>query len=99
MPRHSAAAAVENRPGDGDTEKDLCATLSQMHKTAIERCKFNQVEAKEILRGYVQTDRRFDQFDPDRLVERIHECRSNGRTADLFDDPWLRGGEKRPLSF
>lgn len=84
----------------GDSEKDLCASLSEMHRVAIQRANFNQVEAKEILRGYVQADRRFDQFDPDRLVERIQECRSNGRTADLLEDPWLRrGGEKRPLSW
>ena len=84
----------------GHDEKDLCATLSQMHKTAIERANFNQVEAKEILRGYVQADRKFDQFDPDRLIERVHEAKSCGRTMDLTEDTYLRrGGEKRPLSF
>jgi hypothetical protein len=83
----------------GHDEKDLCATLSQMHKTAIERCNFNQVEAKQILRGYVGTDRRFDAFDPDRLIERIHECRSNGRTADLSDPYLQRNGQKRPLDW
>jgi hypothetical protein len=84
----------------GNDERDLCASLSEMHRVAIQKANFNQVEAKEILKSYVGMDRRFDQFDPDRLVERIQECRSNGRTADLFDDPWLRrGGERRPLSW
>jgi hypothetical protein len=84
----------------GDSERDLCATLWQMHKTAVERANCNQIEAREILRGYVQTDRRFDEFDPDRLVKRIEECRSCGRTADLFSDPYLRrNGEKRPLNW
>jgi hypothetical protein len=84
----------------GDTEKDLCLTLSQMHKTAIEKCNFDQIAAKEVIKDYLKMDRRFDDYDPNRLVERIHEAKSCGRTMDLFDDPWLRrGGEKRPLSF
>jgi hypothetical protein len=83
-----------------DSEKDLCATLTQMHKIAVERANYNQVEAREILKRYVETDRRFDSFDPDRLAQRIEECRSNGRTADLLEDTYLRrGGEKRPLSW
>jgi hypothetical protein len=64
----------------GHDEKDLCASLSEMHRVATQRANFNQVEAKEILRGYVQADRRFDQFDPDRLIERVHEAKSCGRT-------------------
>ena len=82
----------------GNDERDLCATLSQMHRIAIERAHWNQNEAKEILKGYVQSDRRFDPFDADRLIERVQEARSNGRTMDL-DDPFLRGKEKRPLSW
>jgi hypothetical protein len=84
----------------GNDERDMCATLSQMHKAAIAKSNYNQPEAKQLLRDFVQADRRFDQFDADRLVERVHEARANGRTMDLFDDPYLRrGGEKRPLSF
>lgn len=84
----------------GNDERDLCATLSQMHKTAIERAHWDQVAAKDILRGYVQGDRRFDEFDPDRLIERVQEARSCGRTMDLLDDPYLRrNGQKRPLSW
>jgi hypothetical protein len=84
----------------GDTEKDLCATLSHMHRAAVERCNYNQIEAKEVLKGYVQADRRFDQFDPDRLVARVEEALSCGRVMDLTTDPYLRpGGVKRPLSW
>jgi hypothetical protein len=83
----------------GESEKDLCASLSEMHRVAIQKANYNQVEAKEILKIYVALDRRFDPFDPDRLAERIQECRSCGRTADL-DDPYLRrNGLKRPLSW
>lgn len=81
-------------------ERDLCATLNQMHKIAIERAHLNQIEAKNIMREYVGRDRRFDAFDADRLIERVHEARSCGRTMDLLDDPYLqRGGQKRPGSF
>ncbi len=81
----------------GNDERDLCATLSEMHRVAIQRAHWDQTAAKQIMRDYLQVDRRFDQFDPDRLIERIHEARSSGRTMDLADDPWLRrGGQKRP---
>ncbi len=84
----------------GSDERDMRRTLSEMHRAAIERTHFDQTAAKEILRGYIGADRRFDEYDPDRLIERIQEAKSNGRTMDLFDDPYLRrGGEKRPLSW
>ena len=84
----------------GDSENDMCRTLSQMHRAAVEKCNFDQVAAREFLRSYVQTDRRFDQYDAARLVQRVEEAMSNGRTMDLTEDPWLRhGGEKRPLSW
>jgi hypothetical protein len=71
-----------------------------MHKAALQKASFNQVEAKEILKSYVGMDRRFDEFDPDRLAERIFEAKSCGRTMDLTEDTYLRrGGEKRPLSW
>jgi hypothetical protein len=71
-----------------------------MHRVAIQKANYNQIEAREILKSYVQMDRRFDSFDPDRLVERIHEAKSCGRTMDLAEDTYLRrGGEKRPLSW
>ncbi len=95
----SAGANAESEMFDSN-ERDLCATLSQMHRTAIERSNFDQNQAKHVMRQYLQADRRFDQFDPDRLIERVQEARSNGRTMDLADDPYLRkGGEKRPLSW
>jgi hypothetical protein len=84
----------------GGDKRDLCVTLIQMYKVALERAHFSQTEAKEILRCYLQTDRRFDPFDPDRVIERTQEARSNGRTMDLLDGPYLRrGGEKRPPSW
>jgi hypothetical protein len=80
----------------GTDERDLAATLTNMHRTAIERARWDQKQAKEIMRAYLQTDRRFDQYDAGRLIERIQQCRSNGAVLNL-DDPVLKGLEPRPL--
>ena len=80
--------------GDGDMDKK--AALATMARLSIERCNFNQIEAKEKFKEYLQSDRRFDQFDKDALASRVMLCRSNGAVLDL-DDPQLKGGERRPL--
>jgi hypothetical protein len=78
--------------------RDLCATLTQMQRTALERANFNQIDAKEKFREFLAHDTRFGEFDTDRLINRVSECRSNGAVLDL-DDPYLqKNGEKRPLS-
>jgi hypothetical protein len=83
----------------GDDPRDLARRLGEMERIARDRCCGNQTEARERLRQWVRQDRCFDQFDADRLIERVQEARSNCRTLDL-DDPFLRpGGSKRPLSF
>jgi hypothetical protein len=80
-------------------ERDLCASLSLMHKTAMEKTQFNQTEARNKMQEWLAQDRRFDGFDPDRLVKRIEECKSCGRTADLSDPYLKRGGQRRPNSW
>ena len=75
---------------------DLAKTLGEMERTARDRCNFNQVEAREKLKEFIQRDRRFDQYDKDALVSRVMLCRSNGASLDL-DDPQLKGQEPRPL--
>jgi hypothetical protein len=78
------------------TEKDLARTLTEMHKVALERARWDQNEAREVFKQYLSADRRFDQYDKDVLTRRVQECRSNGAVLDL-DDPRLKGGEARPL--
>jgi hypothetical protein len=78
--------------------RDLARSLSEMDRIARDQCLGNQVEARGVVRQYIQNDRRFDAYDANRLAERITEAKSCGRSLDL-DDPWLRGGFKRPLSF
>jgi hypothetical protein len=81
-----------------DDPRDLAHSLSEMHRIARDKCMGNQVEARGVVRQFIQNDRRFDAFDADRLAERVAEARYSGRSLEL-DDPWLRGGSKRPLSF
>lgn len=76
--------------------RDLTRTLGEMEKQARVTSNFNQVDAKEKLKEYLQHDRRFDQFNADALAKRVMECRSNGAFLDL-DDPVLKGLERRPL--
>ena len=77
-------------------ERDLCATLSYMEQLARERSNFNQGEALEKLKGYMQQDRRLDEFDKNALASRVMLSRSNGAVLDL-SDPVLKGRPKRPL--
>jgi hypothetical protein len=81
-----------------DDPRDLARTLGEMEKEARVSSNFNQLDAKEKMREFLSHDRRFAEFDHGRLIERVMESRSCGRTLDL-DDPFLRGGQKRPLSF
>jgi hypothetical protein len=79
--------------------RDLALSLGEMHRVARDQCLGNMVEARGVVRQYIQNDRRFDWADADRLAARVEEARSCGRSLDL-DDPYLqRGGSKRPLSF
>jgi hypothetical protein len=80
----------------GTDERDLAATLTQMHKTAIERARWDQNEAREKFREYLAHDGRFRDYDHRALIDRVMECRSNGAVLDL-DDPRLKGREARPL--
>jgi hypothetical protein len=82
---------------EADKVRDMTAALSRWDREALYRACGNQVQAKKSLVEAIGFDRRFDGYDAARLADRIHECRSNGRTFDL-GDPFLRnGGEARPL--
>ena len=74
----------------------MAATLTNMHKTAIERSHWDQNEAKQKFREYLAYDGRFRDYDHEALIDRVAQCRSNGAVLDL-DDPRLKGGEARPL--
>jgi hypothetical protein len=80
----------------GTSPRDLCATLSEMERVALERSRFNQIEARDVLKSWIRNDQRFAQYNPDVLAARVQECKSNGAVLDL-DDPRLRGQPARPL--
>ena len=78
---------------------DLTSTLAEMDRQARVRANSNQNEARDMVAGWLKQDRRFDQFDHDRLASRVQQCKSNGAVLDL-DDPFLRrGGQRRPLDY
>ena len=79
-------------------DRDRLATLGSMARLAVDRCFGNKVEAKEQIKEWISYDRRFEGYDRDRLADQVMLNRSNGAAIDL-DDPYLRGGQKRPLSF
>jgi hypothetical protein len=82
----------------GSEPRDLAATLSEMERVSRAKSNFDQIEQKQRFREYLSHDTRFNGFDHNRLIERVRLCKYNGATLDL-DDPFLRGGEKRPLDF
>jgi hypothetical protein len=79
-------------------EKDMLAALGSMARTSVDRCWGNKVEARERMKEWLTYDRRFENFDHDKLVDRVMLSRSNGAVVELFDDPeLLKGGSPRPL--
>jgi hypothetical protein len=58
---------------------------------------FNQTEAKQKMTEWLANDRRFDAFDPQRLIERVQLSKNNGAVLDLDDPQLQRGGQPRPL--
>ena len=81
----------------GFDEKDMCATLAQMAKTAYQRGNCAQSEQKQLMREYLSHDGRFAPYDHNRLIDRTLLCKSNGAVMDLTDPYLFRGGHKRPL--
>ena len=58
----------------GKDERDLAVTLTRMSDLARERSNFNQNEAREKMAEWLKSDRRFDSFDPARLIERVQDA-------------------------
>jgi hypothetical protein len=81
----------------GTDDRDKLRALSEMARTSVDRCWGNKVEAKERMKEWLSYDRRFEGFDPDKLVDRVMLARSNGAIVELYD-PELRGLPPRPLS-
>lgn len=83
----------------GADERDMVRALSEMEREARTRCNWDQVAAKETMKQWLASDRRFDAFDATKLVDRTLEVKGNGRNWDLSDPFLQRNGSKRPLSF
>jgi hypothetical protein len=77
-------------------ERDMLRALGTMANTAIDRSFGNKLAARETLKQFIQTDKRFDYYDAATLARRVEECRSCGAKLDL-SDPQLMGRPARPL--
>jgi hypothetical protein len=77
-------------------ERDMIRALGTMANTAVERNFGNRVAARETLRQFIQTDKRFDPYNATVLAQRVEECRSCGAKLDLTD-PRLMGRPARLL--
>jgi hypothetical protein len=68
--------------------RDLCNTLSQMHRQARTVSNFDSVEAERKLAEWIQQDRRLDNYDAARLAQRVNTCLQSGAVLEL-DAPEL----------
>ena len=81
----------------GSDVKSMTAALAEMQRRALEQANFSQTDARSVMAKWLAHDRRFDEYDQERLVKRVQECIQSAAHLDL-DDPFLRkGGERRPL--
>jgi hypothetical protein len=65
----------------GTDPRDLAASLTSMHRTALERARWDQNECKQKMREYLAYDGRFRDYDHEALINRVQECRSNGQSS------------------
>jgi hypothetical protein len=97
MSKRRTGGIVENNPMFDSNERDLCATLSEMHRRARDRSNYNSIEAERKLAEWIQQDRRLDPYDAARLAQRVNTCLQSGAVLELDAPELLRGGERRPL--
>jgi hypothetical protein len=81
----------------GNEPHNLKATLGRMADEAEDKSQFNQADARRLMAQWVSEDNRLRGYVPERLVDKVMECRGNGSRFDL-NDPYLLGGSPRPLS-
>jgi hypothetical protein len=72
----------------GNDHKSMKSTLAKMQAEALSKCNSNQVEAKDEVIEALARDRRFDQYNHQRLMERVQDAWGRGVQLDL-DDPAL----------
>src|SRR6516225_364812 len=81
----------------GDNTSNLYNTLCKMVDEAYKKSDCDKTKMYGVVRSWVEKDQRFAHFDRDRLVQELQEKGKTCTKLDL-DDPYLRGGPRRPLS-
>jgi hypothetical protein len=79
--------------------RSMKQTLLEMARSAHNAVLGQGIAPDAKLADYIRGDARFQGFASDRLAEEVLKRARNGnsQTIDL-DDPYLRGGQQRPLT-
>jgi hypothetical protein len=78
--------------------KSMKLTLLEMARSAHNETLGKGIEPTEKLQDYIRRDARFEGFASDRLALEVLERARNGNSQGIdLDDPYLRGGQHRPL--
>jgi tRNA(Ser,Leu) C12 N-acetylase TAN1 len=78
--------------------KSMRETLREMARSAHNETLGQGIEPTEKLRAYIEADGRFKGFASDRLAAETMERVRNGNSQSIdLDDPYLHGGQQRPL--
>lgn len=78
--------------------KAMKETLREMARSAYVDTLGQGIEPTEKLKAYIESDLRFKGYASDRLAAETMERVRNGNSQSLdLDDPYLRGGQQRPL--
>ena len=78
----------------GETINRLEATLGRVINESYIEAQCSMDAAYDLAKEKLAFDRRFDNFDRDRLVAKAREVGASGGKMD-WQDPWLFGGPKR----
>jgi hypothetical protein len=78
--------------------KSMKLTLLEMARSAHNDTLGQGVDPTAKLQDYILSDARFKGFASDRLAQEVLERARNGNSQAIdLDDPYLLGGQQRPL--
>jgi hypothetical protein len=81
----------------GNDVNAMRSTLGRMVQAAYVSNNYSKPKCYQTVRHLLDHDRRFDSYDKERLLAKLEECGKTRGRLDL-NDPYLLGGQKRPLT-
>jgi len=89
----AAGLAGSDRIMFDSTDRDRTAALAEMRRQARARSNFNSNEARQKMAEWIANDRRFDGYDPAKLVDRVEHCVANAAQFDVNAPELKKGGK------